>query len=835
MANARLLVVEDESIVARDLQSRLRNLGYDVPAVVAYGEKAIEAAAEHLPDLVLMDIFLKGSIDGIMAAEQIRARLDIPIIFLTAFADPDTLQRAKLTEPFGYILKPFEERELLTTIEMALYKHKMEKRLKDSERRMSTTLKSVDDGIIATDTAGKVMLMNPVAEALTGWSEGESVGKELSGVFNIVDEATGTPVPPDKAIGEGAAGGRQAHAALVSRDGRRTVIEYSASLIRDDKNNVVGAVLAFRDVTERRRTEEALRFTQSSVDRAADEAFWIGEDARLYYVNEAACRALGYTRAELLGMTVFDIDRLITPEQWPEHWNRIKAQGSLIFESAHRTKAGREYPVEITANYIAFNNKEYNCAFARDITERKEAEMALRANNRHLEIISSITATINKSDNTHDMLDLVLRDILNLMEIESGAIYLFDADDAREMRLHAAVTRLDKGRVIRYRQSAPGIARLDSSKIYYSEGSQFMYDAASPVMIMTVPINVKDRVTGVIALASEIGVERENARELLGIGSQLGIAIENHRLFKKVQDTSSYLASIINESPDAMLTTDPDGRIVSFNRSASRLLAYAADEVIGKPVNTLLPPGSVLDLGDSKSYVREFKSKDGSLITLNISTSKLYRDGVTGGYIITLKNLSEISGISIVPVTERAAETKAAYYFEPGYIYLFNKKNRQDHLDVFADQVKHNIQGLCVTRQNPKKIREKYGLEKTPIIWLNGGENVAGESVIKPDNMSALAATLYKFLAEAKDGLIMLEGMEYLMMRSSYETLLKFVHYLNDRVMQSRSRVIFCIDGETIDDRQLHIMMTEMLEIGQAGATHAQAEIAAAEKLKLPP
>jgi CheY-like chemotaxis protein len=203
MTNARLLVVEDESIVARDLQSRLKNMGYDVPAVVAYGEKAIEAAEEHRPDLVLMDIFLKGSIDGIMAAEQIRARLDIPIIFLTAFADPDTLQRAKLTEPFGYILKPFEERELLTTIEMALYKHKMEKRLKESERRMSTTLKSVDDGIIATDTAGKVMLMNPVAEALTGWSEGESVGKELSCVFNIVDEATGTPVPPEKAIGEG--------------------------------------------------------------------------------------------------------------------------------------------------------------------------------------------------------------------------------------------------------------------------------------------------------------------------------------------------------------------------------------------------------------------------------------------------------------------------------------------------------------------------------------------------------------------------------------------------------------------------------------------------------
>ncbi len=100
---------------------------------------------------------------------------------------------------------------------------------------------------------------------------------------------------------------------------------------------------------------------------------------------------------------------------------------------------------------------------------------------------------------------------------------------------------------------------------------------------MTVPVNVKDRVIGVIALSSGGGFERDDSRELLGIGSQLGIAIENHRLFKKIQDTSNYLASIINESPDAMLTTDPDGLIVSFNRSASRLLAYAAEEVAGKP------------------------------------------------------------------------------------------------------------------------------------------------------------------------------------------------------------------------------------------------------------
>jgi CheY-like chemotaxis protein len=126
MANAQVLVVEDASIIAKDIQDMLRRLGYAVPAVVSSGEKAIQKAAETHPDLVLMDIMLKGDMDGVEAAQQIRDRFHIPVVYLTAYADEDILQRAKIAEPFGYILKPFEERELHAAIEMALYRHKAE-------------------------------------------------------------------------------------------------------------------------------------------------------------------------------------------------------------------------------------------------------------------------------------------------------------------------------------------------------------------------------------------------------------------------------------------------------------------------------------------------------------------------------------------------------------------------------------------------------------------------------------------------------------------------------------------------------------------------------------
>ncbi len=126
MSKTNILVVEDENIVAKDIQMSLRKLGYNVVAICSNGEAAINAVEEHAPDIVLMDIMLKGDMSGIEAAEQIIARFNIPIIYLTAYADESTLSKAKITEPYGYIIKPFKEIDLRTSIEMAQYKHQKE-------------------------------------------------------------------------------------------------------------------------------------------------------------------------------------------------------------------------------------------------------------------------------------------------------------------------------------------------------------------------------------------------------------------------------------------------------------------------------------------------------------------------------------------------------------------------------------------------------------------------------------------------------------------------------------------------------------------------------------
>lgn len=382
MAETKILVVEDEGIVAEDIRRSLQNLGYTVSAVVSSGQEAVKKAEEYKPDLVLMDIVLKGEIDGIEAANQIRLCFNIPVVYLTAYADERTMDRAKVTEPFGYIVKPFEDRELRMTIEMALYKHKTENKLREREEWLSTTLGSIGDAVIATDAHGHIRFMNPVAESLTGWKEGDAAGKSLTEVFNIINEETRKLVesPVTKVLRKGVVVGLANHTLLVARDGAEIPIDDSGAPIRDAKGDIIGVVLVFRDIRERRKAERDLQESERRY-RGLYETALVGlyrsriSDGKLIMANQLAANILGYSSIEELTKE-FVFGERYSPDRRVELLRKLEECGTVSdFEIQVARKDGEKIDLMITAR--AYPEDGYIEGAMIDITDKKHLETQL--------------------------------------------------------------------------------------------------------------------------------------------------------------------------------------------------------------------------------------------------------------------------------------------------------------------------------------------------------------------------------------------------------------------------------------------------------------------------
>jgi len=251
----RIMIVEDEQIVAKHIKNHLEKGGYAFFEVVATGEEAVERAAEIQPDLILMDIRLAGPMDGIQAAGKIRSRFNIPIIYLTAFADSETLERSRATEPFGYLLKPFEAKVLYSTIEVALYKHGMEKKLKESEARFRTLAEAAPVGIFQTDINGDCIYVNEKWSAMAGLSPGEAMGKGWEKALHPEDHQRVSSRWYLLAIsGEKFA----MEYRFKTPEGKVTWLFGQAAALEDDAGNKTGYMGTVSDITARKELEEKL-------------------------------------------------------------------------------------------------------------------------------------------------------------------------------------------------------------------------------------------------------------------------------------------------------------------------------------------------------------------------------------------------------------------------------------------------------------------------------------------------------------------------------------------------------------------------------------------------
>ena len=389
MLATKIMIVEDEGIIAMDIRNQLEGFGYDVVATAFSGGQAITLATQHRPELVMMDIVLKGSMDGISAAKSIKESLNIPVIFLTAYSDPDTLQRAKAAVAYGYLIKPFRPDELRASIEVALYKHQLEQKLKDSEQWFAKTLHCISDAVIATDAEGRIKFMNPVAETTTGWRLEQAKGKVVTELMTLLTESNRKIIenPVQRTLRNLAVTGLDSPTLLVTQSGVEFPVDDGAAPILNDDGALLGAVLVFRDITARRSVENLLRESEerfhSAFDLAAIGMALVAVDGRFLQVNSSLCKIFGYSAEVLLisnlQMLTHDDDhdkvlghhlRQLLTDELPSFQIELKCYHKIV---------GKMVWALLSASLVrnAAEEPQYSIIQIQDITDRKHAEQQL--------------------------------------------------------------------------------------------------------------------------------------------------------------------------------------------------------------------------------------------------------------------------------------------------------------------------------------------------------------------------------------------------------------------------------------------------------------------------
>lgn len=308
------------------------------------------------------------------------------------------------------------------------------------------------------------------------------------------------------------------------------------------------------------------------------------------------------------------------------------------------------------------------------------------------------------------------------------------------------------------------------------------------------------------------------AKSLLRIKKQQDIIIEDGKNTKKYL---RYLNQLIETSPIAILSIDLEKKINVANKSAIRLLGYDENEILNQPMAKIMQDGDDIAFEDKNHFPVEFLQKDGNPISLNVSTSVIEENNMNTGLIVTLQDISMLEGLFITPHKEEyssfSKSTGNLPQLSNGFVFVTDNGNFNSGYELFSNYVKSGSEGLCITRMNPSHIREEYGLERTPLVWLTKNQ-MSDVPTIDPTEIFKLHPTISNFISKAENGVIFIDGLEYLILENEIKSVIKLMEQINDTIMSSSSKLIVQIDPDALDRKEYHLFKRWMKKIPEDGS-----------------
>ncbi|MFN8362070.1 MAG: PAS domain S-box protein [Candidatus Kapaibacterium sp.] len=634
----KVLIVENELVISTNLRLLLTKVGYTIAGITGFGEEVLQMLDTVEMDIILMDIGLSGKMDGIETAQKIREKKDIPVVFLTANTDHATFQRAKETQPYGYIHKPFDIMQIQASVEMAIARFEVEKSLNEQRTWLSTTLSSIGDGVIATDEYGAVKFMNAVAEKLTGYTQAEAAGRQLPEIFRIINEATREVVtnPVEIVLKERHTVGLANHTILIAKDGTEYNIDDAAAPIYDANSVITGVVLTFRDITEKYQTEARLaaaeRQFRAMIEHSGDMVTMINKDRDFTYFSPATERISGYSKDEYQTLKP---EEVFHPDDFPilaERYRYVRTHPGIpiSYQYRSRKKNGEWLWLEGTVvNLLDDPKVGAIIANFRDITDRKNAEEKLHKSE---ELFRAMI------ENSKDGISIINRQGTVVYNSPSNVkIMGYTIEERMGKNFIEIVHPEDVPRIQRYFYDLlNGRERTDTfeARAKHKDGSWRWLEVSAENLlenpaIEAIVINFQD-ITNRKTAVEKLRKSEEKYRQVVS-ALQEGIAIQNTKAeIIDANDSAQRILGLTLDQLQGRSSLDPRWRAIHEDGSD-----YPGDTH---------PAVRTLSTGESISAdIMGVYKPDGMLTWISINSEPLFKDGETtpDGVVVSFNDITE--------------------------------------------------------------------------------------------------------------------------------------------------------------------------------------------------